>query len=138
MSRRPRPFRILCTTPQVPKEQVLVSHDGTVINRDFQYYTEKARELERVGAIRAAQAQRDVRWASVDYQQMCELHIREFGITENTSRAAELWSLLHNGCSPEGRWTPESKSYYERVAAVFDRTRRVTTNKRIPLSKVVR
>ncbi|MGH3985716.1 MAG: hypothetical protein ACRDTZ_00155 [Pseudonocardiaceae bacterium] len=37
-------------------------------------------------------------------------------------RAVQLWALLHNGCEPVGRWTPETERYYEQVAAQFDGT----------------
>lgn len=36
------------------------------------------------------------------------------------SRAAQLWSLLHNGAVPDNRWTPESQRYYTHVARRFD------------------
>lgn len=42
------------------------------------------------------------------------------------SRAAQLWSLLHNNCSPEGRWGDETRRYYTEVAAIFDRNRAPT------------
>jgi hypothetical protein len=42
------------------------------------------------------------------------------------SRPAQLWALLHNSCSPEGRWTEESRRYYTQIAAVFDRDRTPT------------
>lgn len=42
------------------------------------------------------------------------------------SRAAQLWALLHNNCSPVGRWTDESRRYYTQIAAVFDRDRTPT------------
>lgn len=37
-----------------------------------------------------------------------------------TDRAALLWSLLHNGASADGRWTPETKRFYEHVIELLD------------------
>lgn len=37
-----------------------------------------------------------------------------------TDRAALLWSLLHNGASADGRWTPETRRYYEHVIELLD------------------
>lgn len=36
------------------------------------------------------------------------------------TRAELLWSLLHNGAAPDGRWTPEAQRYYETIAAQFE------------------
>jgi hypothetical protein len=75
----------------------------------------------------AAYPVRDVSEKYVIGNGWSELFVTELPEPDSSlSRAGQLWSLLHNNRSPEGRWSDESRCHYTQVAATFDRDRAPT------------